>query len=203
MSATIKRIVRNRSSRRGVRPRLLVLHTTEGSNRPGLSDLIGLAHWFNNPASQASSHLGIDQEGNAVRMVPDADKSWTQVSYNPQALSIEQVGFASTSTRNWVVGYHNGLRRTAQALARWSSKYKIPLKLSTYKGVCEHRHLGAAGGGHHDCGEPYPLQYVIDWAYLWRWRFKGSPAHSRPQAALRTRRVLAVQKKYGNRKGTN
>lgn len=203
MPKTIKRIVRNRSSRRGVTPRLIVLHTTEGTNRAGLSDLLGLASWFDNPASQASSHLGIDQEGNAVRMVPDAEKSWTQVSYNPQALSIEQVGFASSSTRYWVVTYDAGLRRTAQALARWSNKYKIPLKLSTYKGVCEHRHLGQAGGGHHDCGVNYPLQYVLDWAYLWRWRFKGSPAHSKPQAEYRKRRILAVQRKYGNTKGTN
>jgi hypothetical protein len=48
------RLVRNRSSRNGSRPRLMVLHTTEGDNHPGIRDLEGLAGWFDNPDAQAS-----------------------------------------------------------------------------------------------------------------------------------------------------
>jgi N-acetylmuramoyl-L-alanine amidase len=94
----LRRPVRNQSSRGGARPRLIVLHTTEGHSRRGSSDLEGLAAWFDNPASQASAHKGIDAEGNVVTMVPDSRKAWTQCAFNSVALSIEQVGFSSTSS---------------------------------------------------------------------------------------------------------
>jgi hypothetical protein len=28
-------------------------------------------------------------------------------------------------------------------------------------GVCQHVDLGAAGGGHHDCGSAYPFEAVL------------------------------------------
>lgn len=88
----------NQSSRRGLKPRIIVLHTTEGHNRPGLTDLSGLVRFFDNPASQASSHVANDAEGNDARMVPDESKAWTQAAFNAVALSIEQIGFASQTT---------------------------------------------------------------------------------------------------------
>jgi N-acetylmuramoyl-L-alanine amidase len=156
MGAHRKRLVRNRSSRNGVKPRLLVLHTTESHNRPGVADLDNLAGWFDNPASQCSSHIGNDAEGNDIRMVPDEAKAWTQARFNSVSLSIEQIGHASQT--RWPDAQ---LRNTARWLAFWSRKYGIPLVRSTERGVCQHRDLGPGGGGHHDCGPGYPFDRVL------------------------------------------
>lgn len=172
MPENLTRLVRSRSSRGGVPPIRIVLHTTEGHNRPGVSDLTGLASYFD--GAQASSHLGIDAEGNCVRMVPDEEKAWTQAGYNPGSLSIEQVGFSSQSKTEWMRNYHPGLIRVAQACAHWALKYpRIKLRTAVDYGVCEHRHLGQFGGGHSDCGEGYPRQYVIYLARIHYYKHRG------------------------------
>jgi N-acetyl-anhydromuramyl-L-alanine amidase AmpD len=148
--------VPNCSSRGGVRPRIIVLHTTESSNQAGTGDLRAIGAWFSNPKAQSSSHVGVDAEGNSCQYVPDHLKAWTQASYNPQALSIEQIGRAAQ--QDWTDAQ---LRKTAQYIAYWSAKYGIPIRKSTVHGVCEHVHLGAAGGGHHDCGAKYPFDKVL------------------------------------------
>jgi hypothetical protein len=152
--------VSNQSSRNGRKPRIIVLHTTEGHNRPGLSDLQGLVSMFDNPATQASSHIGNDAEGNDARMVPDDRKAWTQAQFNPIALSIEQIGFAADSGSM----SQKQLANTAAWIAHWSRKYDIPIRHSTTHGVCQHRDLGAAGGGHSDCGPAYPFNKVLSMA---------------------------------------
>ena len=89
-------------------------------------------------------------------MVPDEAKAWTQAAFNSVALSIEQIGFASQTT--WP---DEQLRNTASWVAHWAKRWDIPLVRSTTLGVCEHVDLGAAGGGHHDCGGAYPFDRVI------------------------------------------
>lgn len=152
--------VANQSSRDGVKPRLIVLHDTEGPNVPkSVEDLRGLGNFFDRPGVQASSHVGVDSDGFGAQYVPDDRKAWTQASFNPQALAIEQVGFASIK-----VWSEPQLRKTAQYIAYWSKKYGIPIVKSTERGVCEHKHLGAAGGGHVDCGPAYPFDRVLQMA---------------------------------------
>ena len=148
------------SSRGGVKPRLIVLHTTEGNNVPNSAqDLVGLGQFFNRSATQASSHVGVDGDGYGAQYVPDDKKAWTQASFNPQALSVEQVGRAAQGTFP-----EAQLRMTAKYIAYWSVKYNIPITKSTTHGVCEHKHLGAAGGGHVDCGPNYPFERVLGYA---------------------------------------
>jgi N-acetylmuramoyl-L-alanine amidase len=154
--ATIERTVRNQSSRRGLKPRIIVLHTTEGHNRPGLVDLHGLVSFFDNPNNQVSSHIANDAEGNDARMVPDEAKAWTQAAFNSISLSIEQIGQAAQT--HWP---DSQLQNTAKWIAHWSHKWGIPITASTKHGVCQHRELGAAGGGHHDCGDNYPFGRVL------------------------------------------
>lgn len=155
----VKMNVSNQSDRGGKKPRLIVLHSTEGANIPGVVDLRGLGAYFDRPAVQASSHVGVDAEGYSARYVPDARKAWTAASYNPVSLNIEQIGFARQTL--WPEAQ---LRKTAQYVAFWSKKYGIPIAHSTTHGVCEHKDLGAAGGGHHDCGDSYPLGRVLELA---------------------------------------
>lgn len=155
----IKKNVINQSSRNGVQPKIIVLHSTESSNRPGLGDIEAIVGWFNNPGAQASSHVIVDAEGLSAQVVADHNKAWTQASFNPQALSIEQVGRAAQTA--WPDAQ---LRKTAQYIAYWSKKYNIPIKRSTVFGVALHSDLGAAGGGHHDPGNAFPLEKVLGYA---------------------------------------
>jgi N-acetyl-anhydromuramyl-L-alanine amidase AmpD len=156
-------LVRNRSSRRGARPRIVVIHTTESHERPGRSDVDAIHSWFDNERSQASSHVIVDAEGHSTTCVPDFDKAWTQASFNPQALSIELIGWASTSRFQWFKKDRQ-LRKAAKFTAYWCREYGIPVKRSTSHGICGHVHLGAGGGGHHDPGPNFPwdrfMRYV-------------------------------------------
>lgn len=151
-----------KSSRGGVKPRIIVLHITVSHNRPGTGDVKAIADYFGRPSTRASSHIINDAEGNDCRCVPDEMKAWTQAAYNPQALSIEQIEYADKPRARWLTENAKGLENTAQWVAYWSVKYGIPLRQSTSSGVCQHRDLGAAGGGHVDCGPGYPVDVIID-----------------------------------------
>lgn len=166
MPQKLTRYVHNNRSRLGIKPRLIILHTTEGYNRSGTSDLTSLASWFNGP-EKLSAHYGVDQQGNSVRMVPDDRVAYAAGTvYNSISLNIEQVAFADrTSKQQWIRDHHLQLYRVAAILADWHEKYNIPLKFSRFRGVCEHKHISGVWG-HHDCGKGYPLEYVITWAQL-------------------------------------
>lgn len=67
----------NRSSRRGARPRLITVHSTEGSNIPDSpADLVGCAGFLCRPGVEASSHVITDGDGHSARIVRDEDKAW-------------------------------------------------------------------------------------------------------------------------------
>lgn len=160
----VTRFVRNQSSRGGVRPDTIVLHTTQGHDRPGVGDLADLGGFFDRAAVEASSHVANDQEGNDARYVSDDRKAWTQAAPNPYCLSIEQIGFAEFTRQEWLNERMPQLRNTAEWIAYWSKLHGIPIVKATRRGVCQHSDLGVAGGGHHDCGPGYPLDVVLDLA---------------------------------------
>lgn len=184
---TLTYCVRNCSSRNGATPRLIVIHTTEGSNRPGISDLQGLAEYFDNPAVQASSHVANDAEGHDIRMVADGDKAWTEAADNPFSLSIEQIAFSSWSRDEWFSHPHQ-LANTANWIAYWSAKFDIPIRRGAApagyllrSGVAAHKWLGFAGGGHSDPGPGFPWRYVLLMARY----FRASHAGEKPSPRLR------------------
>lgn len=158
------RHVRNNSSRHGAKPVLIVLHDTEGANIKGIRDLQGLGDWFDNPAAQASAHVGVDAEGNSARYVDDDLKAWHVAFYNSVSLGVEQVGFASQT--KWPEAQ---LQETARWIARWSDLYGIPIRVGgvtrdgrvTSSGVVRHSDLGNPGGGHHDPGPNFPFGDVL------------------------------------------
>lgn len=152
----IRRNVACQSSRGGVKPRVIVLHDTEGANLPGIRDLQGLGDFFDRISTQASAHVGVDAEGNAARYVNDSAKAWHVAAFNPQSLGIEQIGFATQ--KDWPDAQ---LHKSAKYIAYWAKTYDIPITHSTSHGVCMHSDLGAAGGGHHDPGAPYPFDHVL------------------------------------------
>lgn len=163
----IKANVVCQSSRGGVKPRLIVLHTTESHNRPGNSDLQAIVDFFNVRSTEASSHVIVDGEGRSAQCVPDEKKAWTQAYFNPWSLSIEQIGFAATKNAVWKKEYRNQLRKVAQYIAYWSKKYDIPIRKGqtsgsriVKSGVVTHSSLGLTGGGHSDPGVNYPAPLV-------------------------------------------
>src|SRR5215213_10453306 len=96
---TTRNYVRNRSSRVFAPIQAVAVHSTESQDLPGTTrDLDGIETWFDNPASQASSHIGIDGDGNSRVWVPAEQKAWTILDLNPVTLNIEFVGRAAQET---------------------------------------------------------------------------------------------------------
>lgn len=149
-------LVVNKSSRGGVQPDTIVVHTTEGGSWP--------FSWFNNPASQASSHVAVSN-GRSQRYVRDAEKAWTQGNWNPRCLSIEIVGFASTPRWKWLTDEEATLKETARWIAHWSITEDIhPINVRSAPGVCGHVDISGPGG-HTDPGPGFPWDVVLDLAY--------------------------------------
>lgn len=148
----VTRLVRNYSSRRGVRPRWAVMHYTVSPNRPGWSDVNAVVAWFDNPASQASSNFVIDGEGNCAYIVRTSDKAWTQAAGNPLGWSIEFVALGTESALT-----RAQLAKAARVIHDQNHVWQIPNQLGAVSGcsvarggIIDHAMLGLCGGGHHD-----------------------------------------------------
>jgi N-acetyl-anhydromuramyl-L-alanine amidase AmpD len=154
-------IIGNHSSRGGVKPHIMVLHITVSHNRAGKEDVRDILTYFQRV--EASAHRVIDFEGFVGHGVNDGDKAWTQAAYNAGALSIELISYTDLSSpEEWHKQAGPALEKIAQQLAYWSVAYDIPLTHSTVHGVCQHRNLGAAGGGHTDIGNNFPEKFVVE-----------------------------------------
>lgn len=157
------RLVQNYSSRRGVRPRLLVVHYTVSPNRPGWDDVWSVVALFDRPAFQASATYVIDAEGHCAYIVRESDKSWTQAAANPVSISVELIN----SGREPTLAGTAGLKRIGQVFADAGKRWAIPLQAGavngcvvTRPGIIDHKALGACGGGHVDVS-PYTVGPVI------------------------------------------
>lgn len=155
----------NYSSRSGS-VRLIVLHTAEGART-----IQSLGSFFGSSASQVSSHVGADDTPNTVgEFVHRDDKAWTVSAFNSEAVSIEQCAFVAWSPDEWM-NHPNLLANTAAWIAEEAAHFGIPIvKLDdsqaqgSGRGVCQHSNLGAAGGGHNDCGPNFPIDHVLELA---------------------------------------
>jgi hypothetical protein len=74
------------------------------------------------------------------------------------------------------------LANCAAWIAEEAAYYNIPIEALTDgeaqghgRGVCQHKQLGPAGGGHSDCGPNFPMQEVLTMAR------GGSPAPPTPE----------------------
>jgi len=150
-------LVRNYSSRRGVKPRLFVLHYTVSANRPGTGDVNAIVGLFNTPSFAASSNYVIDREGNCRYIVRESDKAWTQAAANPFAISVEIVN----SGREGSLISGAGKAKLARVIADSTKRWSIPLQTGAVAGctvkragIIDHNSLGPCGGGHVDVN-PY------------------------------------------------
>lgn len=149
-------------SARGSGVRLVVLHTAEGA-----LTYQSLGSFFQNPSSGVSSHVGIDDTPGTVGeyVYPDY-KAWTQGNANPYSVAAELCAFAAW-THEWDA-HAVMLANTAEWVAEECARFGIPIRKLTAAeaqggeaGVCQHVDLGAAGGGHWDCGPGFPMDEVI------------------------------------------
>ena len=156
----------NYSSRSGAKVRLIVLHTAEGA-----TTYQSLGNYFSNPASQVSSHVGVDDTPNTVGEYVARDmKAWTAANANPVAVQAELCAFAKWDAAEWN-RHPQMLQNTAQWIKEEAAAFSIPLTRLTSAqaqgngiGICQHSDLGAWGGNHWDCGPAFPIDYVIQLA---------------------------------------
>ena len=144
----------NYSSRGGASVRLIVCHTAEGC-----TTYPSLGAYFQGDVG-VSSHVGIDDvtPGEIGEYVAPGGKAWCQSDFNPQAVCVELCAFAHYTAADWHAR-PTMLSNLAAWIAEESSRFGIPLRILTAAeaqgggvGVTQHVDLGAAGGGHTDCG---------------------------------------------------
>jgi hypothetical protein len=161
----------NKSGRGGSAVRCIVLHTTEGAQTIG-----DLGNFFKSSSVQASSHVGADNVTRGVigEYVARADKAWTQGNGNPYCISCE-ICTPSGAAANWSDATWRSKPILLENIAAWIAEeakyYGIPIvKLTASqaqgsgRGVCQHRDGGSAWGGHSDCGNGFPIDYVLQLA---------------------------------------
>jgi hypothetical protein len=157
------RLVLNYSSRRGVPPRIFVLHYTVSPNRDGWSDVYSVAGLFDRPAFQASSNYIIDNEGHCLYIVRESDKAWTQAAANPFSVSVETINSGHEATYAGV----DGLKKIALVAHDVAHRWHFPIQEGLVQGcqvvrpgIVDHHSLGACGGGHFDI-TPFSTQQVV------------------------------------------
>lgn len=98
----------------------------------------------------------------------DSRRAWTQGAFNAVSLSLEQVGHARTTRREWLDRYRPQLDNTALWIAFWSRRWGIPIRRGrtsgcavVLSGVVSHDQLGC-GNDHTDPGTGYPWDYVLE-----------------------------------------
>lgn len=134
----------NRSSRNGSKVDLIVWHETAGSYDGSIS-------WLCNPVSDASAHLVVREDGlQATQLVPLFEKAWHAAAFNSRAIGVEH---ANITAKGYAT--EKQLRVSARIFGWLCLEYAVPPRWSrdgSSPGVCRHSDLGAAGGGHTQCG---------------------------------------------------
>ncbi|MCM3884171.1 peptidoglycan recognition family protein [Frankia sp. R82] len=136
------RPVRNRSGVIAGPTRGLIVHVQVGTGSP--------FGWFDNPASQVSSHLWVSRAGDVEQFVPLDQRAWAQEAGNPYWVSVETEGHPDEDLTPEQVG-------ALGALYAWGVReFGWPLELADSpggRGLGTHQMGGAAWGGH-ECPGP-------------------------------------------------
>lgn len=176
------RFVRNRSSRGGARPALLVMHFTVSPNRFGPGDVDGITNFFNRARSRASSNYVSDAEGNCNYIVSEGAKAWTQGAFNPWSISWEVINTGRELTYAGA-GNGPGMRKLGLTVSDAARRWGIPLRYGATKGcrivrsgIVDHESLGC--GNNHTDIKPYRVGPVINAAKSAR---RGAGATPQPQ----------------------
>lgn len=138
-----------------LKPRLIVLHSTEGHDREGAKDIEGVLKYLENKGYGV--HFCIDKEGFLGQGATIRRIVYHAAGVNSRAIGIEMIGFARFGIAGWLARPRQ-LRKVAITLAWIHLRTGIPLVRSTTFGVAFHKDFPA--GGHHDPGM-YPIRRVL------------------------------------------
>jgi hypothetical protein len=128
-----------------IRHDLFIYHDEEGEADPSLA-------WLCDPRAKAAPHLamGTDSSNELSQLVPLQYKAWAQCAFNSAGISLEIPGYADKLPDTRL--------QLAATIGAWVCRaYNIPPVLAPGglgRGIVSHRHLGRAGGGHMDVGDP-------------------------------------------------
>ena len=141
----------NRSGRGGRRARLVFLH------RWGGGTFASVEEWLSEPRSQASAHVvyGGTLEraaGQAVQLVPFAEKAWTECELNPVGISVE------SADAIWTGHDAHGFAQLARIVALLCHLQLDACRPVSAAGIVagshgftRHADAGALGCGHLEC----------------------------------------------------
>jgi hypothetical protein len=134
----------NRSTRHGQKIDLLVWHETAGAYK-------GSVDWLCNPASDASAHLVVREDGGeCTQLVRLSEKAWHASAYNPRSVGVEH---ANVTAKGYATDAQ--LRESARIFGWLCLHLGVPPRWARNgvgPGVCYHGELGSAGGNHPSCG---------------------------------------------------
>jgi hypothetical protein len=140
----VQRRTPNQSTRHGAPIDLLVWHETAGAYQ-------GSVDWLCNPASDASAHLVVREDGaEATQLVPLHMKAWHAADFNARSVGVEHAnvtakGYATMEQLEVSARIFGWLCLHLHVPPRWAHG-------GQGRGVCYHGELGQAGGGHTSCG---------------------------------------------------
>jgi N-acetylmuramoyl-L-alanine amidase CwlA len=144
LAPLVQRKTPNQSIRHGAKVDLLVWHETAGA-------YAGSVSWLCNPQADASAHLVVREDGGEVtQLVHLSEKAWHAAAFNSRAVGVEH---ANTTSKGYATLAQ--LQESARIFAWLCLHLKVPPRWSRNgqeSGVCRHMDLGAAGGGHTQCG---------------------------------------------------
>ncbi|MFE4910734.1 peptidoglycan-binding protein [Streptomyces sp. NPDC056652] len=124
----------------------VVMHVTQGS-------YAGTISWFQNPASQVSSHYVVrSSDGAVTQMVRDSDTAYHARSANASSLGIEHEGFVNDPS--W---FTDSMYRSSAALTKYlCDRYGIPKDRAHIVG-----HAEVPGNDHTDPGPNWNWNYFM------------------------------------------
>lgn len=141
----------NHSSRNGRRARLVFLHRWGGGN------FASVRTWLSEPRSQASAHVVYGgtlerTSGQAVQLVPFAEKAWTECELNPVGISVE------SADAIWTGHDAHGFAQLARIVALLCHLHLDACRPVSAAGIVagshgftRHADAGALGCGHLEC----------------------------------------------------
>jgi N-acetyl-anhydromuramyl-L-alanine amidase AmpD len=161
------------AGRSGRPPRWIVIHTTEGDERPGSAESV--AEMFARGDRRTSAHFVVDAS-EVISCVQSVDTAWhipgryQDRSVNTLAIGIEHCGTAHQTAAQWADATSEAmLRRSAGLAAVLCRKWNIPCRRVTkddlkrgLPGITGHVDCSEAfGGTHWDPGPHWPWAHYL------------------------------------------
>lgn len=154
-------------------PLVIVLHTTESPEIPGVA--ANVANWFSQKASKVSAHYVVSAT-EVIQCVEDKNQAWHAGKANGWSIGVEMCGKAGQSQSDWLDPFSRKmLDRAARLVANLCTVHDIPVsKLgpgdllviaegNDVKGICGHVDVSKSlGGTHWDPGPAFPwLDFLL------------------------------------------